>query len=215
MGALEVVHPLDCVACDEAALPRAAWADAKRAEMAKLVAELRSIQAKRDGSSRDDQFVDAEGITPSSIVPMLETMLAAAMERIDAQAAEARTRTDAVVAEAVVQADELQRSVVEVQAVLRWDPDGPPQPRPVPRPRHLKIEPDQSEPQAWDDLEPPDEIDAWDELDADPLDPRLDALGKVVDLRDADVVHDAFWRDVLADPPVRERLRRWVQGQPS
>jgi hypothetical protein len=201
MGALEVVHPADRVACEDAVVPWAAWVDAKRDEMARLAAELRSIQATSHERLGHDP-IDRVDASPS-IVPMLEAMLVAAMERIDAQAAAAHARTDAVVAEAVLRSEELQRSVDTTRAALRRELEGPAARREESPDRHASIESD------------PGPLEDWDALDVAFLDPRLDALGSVVDLRDPAHVHDAFWRDVLAEAPVRERLRRWVQGQPS
>jgi hypothetical protein len=200
MGALEVVHPADRVAGEDAGLPPVAWAETRRAEMARLVAELRSIQSKRDEALGLESSSTPDSLTSSSIVPLLEAKLAAAMARIDAAAAAAHERTGAVVAGAVRRAGELQRSAEDAQARLvpsdRIEP-------PAPVPAHLRIDPC------------PGVSDPWAALDDGPVDPRLDGLGPVVDLRDPAQVHDAFWREVLADAPVRTRLRRWVQGEAS
>lgn len=124
------------------------------------------------------------GLGSEDIVPIVESVLRAAMDRLDAEAAAARAEANAVVSAAV------QRSADLVLAT---------------RASRAPAAPCVEEP-AVDVV-----IDLGRTTLPDP---PPEALGPEVGMGDEAQVYDLFWSEIPADQPIRERLRRWAQRPP-
>ncbi len=188
----------------------ARWVEETRAELTRVEAELRSLPSGL-ASSRSTAEVPTrrQALASSSITPMVKIMLDAAMERLDAEAAAARDEAEAVVTAAMQKATALLRSVGADRSTIEraTTPVGPAL---TSRPAPARPEPLPSVVDPWRDLSTGD---PGRELDFGVLD--LGVLDLVDDRRNPAQVYAAFWGEALVDRPVRERVRRWMQGQAS
>lgn len=188
------------------------WATHQRFELARLTKELRALQAASDGPAGGPHLeTDDAGPAPTAFAPIIDLLLEAAMERLDAGADAARREARAVIATARREATELLLSVgADPTAVQRVTTCGPAITPALRRPRRAA--------ELWDVIGtrresshmhlpgPPDRVGA---VPDDAIAPSVDC-GDLAS-GDASQVHELFWGSALSARPVRERLRRFGQ----
>lgn len=187
------------------------WATQQRFELARLTKELQSLLASIDAPTGGPHLeTDDAGPAPTAFAPVIDIMLEAAMEQLDAGADAARQEATAVVATAMREATELLMSVgadpTAVRRVMTRSPEVAPVLR---RPRRAA--------ELWDamgasrgslQIQVPGTPTRVEAAPDDAIDPSFDG-GDLIS-GDASQVHELFWGSAL-DRPVRERLRRFGQ----
>jgi hypothetical protein len=174
------------------------WVEERRRELARLTAELRAAQAEAAAAEMELSRMQApagrvaasvEHSAPTQMIPMVDAVLTQAKDRFVAEIEAARSDAAEVVAGAMRKASTLFDAVERDLARL-----------PAARPPavdvvHHPLTDLTDSPHAVVDLTESDDA----------------VLGRDVSPEDSADLYAAFWADLEADQPVRERLRRWVQ----
>jgi hypothetical protein len=203
MAAVDAVGPAHGWAeCSDDLSSIAQWAEGRKQELAQWATDLRAVQSPPLVTRLlvEGPTPNAGGAEHAVIVPMVESLRRAAMERLDAEATAARAEASATVAVAMQAATALVLSVGDELRSMRRATVGA-----LRVSASLPEHPLAAMPAAGQ----------WQELEAlRPTglpDADAEVFGPEVDLRDAAQVYDLFWREAASDRPVVERLRRWVQ----
>ncbi|MGH9084402.1 MAG: hypothetical protein ACRDYW_03020 [Acidimicrobiales bacterium] len=204
---VETVHPDDVEAVER-------WAAAQTAQLRLLQREVLAARSVATSSPSPDAPGPSDGgAAVEELRPQLSAVVQANLTRLTAELEAARAEAASLLSEAVRQATDLLlaagvdpiriRCVTGSRTVPTGDAVGPaPAPPPDPvvlirAPRAMPAGP-LARPADGIDDGPPEVLDltmAWPALEFD------------------SAAHDEFWGDVMADRPVRARLRRWAQRQ--